>query len=187
MKKIIVLYLLISYNCLAQNNELNKIFFDIPLHSSRDSIYNFCTNSSFITKVKNRGLLTKKGVEIKTFNGYHNKLESVDSKLDSIQFQLSSGSKTTEGEEGHKELLVFFIDYIISDKKYSKVKYEELKTKLNEFAKKTSYTSLIRNENGRTSGKNDRWFLNNGLELNLEYEIITRNKYNIRIEYNRIE
>ena len=187
MKKIVILFLLTSLTSLAQSKELNKIFFNIPLNSSRDSIFSFCENSGFITKVKNKSKVTKQGVEIKIFNGFHNRVETVDTRLDSIQFQLSTGSQSTQGEKGYKNLLVFFLDYVIVDKKDSELKYEELKKQINDILKLKSYGGITRNEKRKKIGKYDDWFLGNGLVFSLHYEIINRKKYNIRIEYNRFE
>ncbi len=147
MKKILILFLLTSLTSLAQSKELNKIFFNIPLNRSRDSIFSFCENSDFITKVKNKHKVTKNGIEVKIFNGFHNKVETVDKRLDSIQFQLSTGSQTTEEEKGYKKLLVFFLDYIIVNKKNSELKYEELKKQINDILNLKSYGGIARNEN----------------------------------------
>lgn len=187
MRKISILFLILSYNCFAQKKELNQLFFDIPLHSNRDSIYDFCEKAEFITKNKKKYTLTRHGIPVKLFSGFHNKVETVDTKLDSIHFQLSTG--TIIGEEGqpNKDILVFFLDYILTDKKKSELKYEELKTRIDAIVKIESYSGISRNEKRKKTGKFDRWYFENNMDFKLSYEIINRKKYIIRLEYSRLE
>ena len=130
MNEKILFIALISCNSFAQNKELNKLFFNIPLYSSRDSIYNFFDNVSFITKEENKYRVTKNGSEIKTFNGFHNKIETIDRMLSSIHFQLSTGTIYKEGASSNRNVVVVSVRYKMNDKKHSEYSYEKIREQI---------------------------------------------------------
>lgn len=186
MKKILLFIVLISCNSFAQNKELNKLFFNIPLYSSRDSIYNFFDDASFITKEINKYRVTKNGIEIKTFNGFHNKIETVDRKLDSIRYKLSIGSKSKEGES--KNLIVVSVNYKMNDKKYSEYNYEKIREQIIEVLKlNPTGSAKVVDEKKKKIGKSCYWILENEEIVQLEYRIVNKKEYEILIEFNRIE
>jgi hypothetical protein len=188
MKKLLLFIVLVSCNSFSQNNELNKLFFNIPLYSSRDSIYNFFDNATFITKEKNKYRVTKNGIEIKTFNGYHNKIETVDKKIDSIHFKLSTGSKSKKGESNNKNLIVVSLNYKINDKRISEDSYEKIKEQIIDVLKLNPTGSNKDVDNKKKKiGISCYWILENEEIVQLEYRIINKKEYKIRIEFNRIE
>ena len=88
---IILLQFLSLLNSHAQN-DINKLFFNLPLESSRDTIYSSIKKFGFIEKISNRTISQNDKV-IKTFYGY---LDIKNNTADSIKIQLSTGSSSIE-------------------------------------------------------------------------------------------
>ncbi|KAF2513880.1 hypothetical protein [Flavobacterium foetidum] len=64
----ILIYFFSLLNSYAQS-DVNKLFFNLPLEASRDTIYDAIKQYGFIKK-GTKGILTQNDVTIKTFYGY---------------------------------------------------------------------------------------------------------------------
>lgn len=68
-KTLIIITLFLSLLDSYAQNDLNQLFFNLPLESSRDSIYSAIKKYGFIEK-KSNGTVSQNDTIIKTFGGY---------------------------------------------------------------------------------------------------------------------
>lgn len=197
MRYLIVLFSLITFFGYSQVNDVNDLFFKIPLNESRKSIYNYCSDSGFFTKHETKGKLTKKVKEIEIYGGHLNKLslDLIKRKIDSVEIQLSSGNVSIEGEKESKELLIFWTYYYTSDVKSAKKNYKKLKKQISKICMEKPYhfknLGIEENEDfEKEIGYSDQWYFNNAAnsEIELKYKILKENKkYLIQLGYTRYE
>lgn len=94
-KTVIYLILFLNLSHSYSQNDISKLFFSLPLESSRDSIYSSIKKYGFIEK-KSHGTVLRDDNVVKTFSGYLDKNAFRDVLADSIKIQLSLGSITSE-------------------------------------------------------------------------------------------
>jgi len=197
MKNLIILFSLITYLGYSQDNDMNKIFFKIPLNKSRISTYNYLSDSTLFIKEVDQGKFTRKGKEIKIYSGHLKELSSelIKEKIDSVEVQLSSGNVSIEEEKESKQLLIFWTYYYTSDIESAQRKYKKLKKQVSKICKEKPYHfknfEIAENEDvEKEIGYSDQWYFKNetNLEIELKYKILKENKkYLIRIGYTRYE
>ena len=188
---------MITYLGSSQDNDVNKIFFKIPLNESRIATYNYLSDSTLFIKEVDQGKLTRKGKEIKIYSGHLKELSSelIKEKIDSVEVQLSSGNVSIEGEKESKQLLIFWTYYYTSDIKSAQRKYKKLKKQASKICKEKPYHfknfKIAENEDvEKEIGYSDQWYFKNeaNLKIELKYKILKENKkYLIRIGYTRYE
>ncbi|KUJ62475.1 hypothetical protein AR687_08465 [Flavobacteriaceae bacterium CRH] len=131
-KKIVII--IIHFFCLLNSyaqNDINQFFFNLPLQSSRDTIYSSIKKYGFIEKHSNR-IVSQNDQIIKTFYGYlalkwsEKALEAVDS----IKIQLSIGSTSSEIDKYYQNLLIVTSYYNFSDPRAAKLFYRDKKIEI---------------------------------------------------------
>lgn len=197
MKNLILLFSLITYFGYSQDNDLNAIFFNIPLNESRISTYEYLSDSTLFIKAVNQRKLMRKGEEIKIFSGHLKELsfELIKEKIDSVEVQLSSGNVSIEGEKESKELFIFWTYFYTSDIKSAQRKYNKLKKQISKICKEKPYYfknfEIAENEDvEKEVGYSEKWYFMNkaNLEIELKYTILKENeKYLILLGYSRNE
>ncbi|MEN2399284.1 hypothetical protein GKZ90_0005820 [Flavobacterium sp. MC2016-06] len=127
---IIIIHFLSLSNSYAQN-EINQLFFNLPLQSSRDTIYSSIKKYGFIEKHSNRNVSQNDQI-IKTFYGSLDRKSSEKAILavDSIKIQLSIGSTSSEIDKYYQNLLVVWSYYHFSDPRAAKLFYRDKKIEI---------------------------------------------------------
>lgn len=183
---LILIYFLSLLNSYAQK-DINQLFFNLPLESSRDSIYSSIKKYGFIEKSSNRTVSQNKKI-IKTFSGYLD-VKTVGSTLaDSIKIQLSTGSTSIENDNYYQNLLILWTYHHFSNVKTAKEFYQ---VKKNEIIKIVSEKpNHFRNyfEDGTiTAGYSDTFYEEKGdREVSIEFKR-EKKEYLIILGYQRNE
>lgn len=186
MKNTIVFALLAISFYGFQKENVNRIFFGVPLQQSRDSIYFFCIKAPFLTKLQS-GSVSRHGRPVKTYYGFINDQRLTDKDTDSIYLQLSTGSKYSKGKVVNTELLVFYKTYIITGKKKAYAKFDAVEASLDSITAEKLVSVLV-DKIGKTVGKRAQYNLKEkDTEITLDLEQIEGSKYSLQLQYNRPE
>lgn len=171
---IIIIYFLNLLSSYAQN-DFNKLFFNLPLEASRDTIYSSIKKYGFIEKHSNI-TVSQNDIIIKTFSGYLDTKASGNIIADSIKIQLSSGSTSVVGDKYYQNLLIVSGYYHFSDGISARKFYKEKRTELEKIKSKkfndTVKTGLSDKFNDvKDDKKVSIWYKKEGLEyvVTLEY------------------
>ena len=151
---IILLQFLSLLNSHAQN-DINKLFFNLPLESSRDTIYSSIKKFGFIEKISNRTISQNDKV-IKTFYGY---LDIKNNTADSIKIQLSTGSSSIENEKYYQNLLIVWTYHHFSNVKTAKEFYHVKKNEIKKILYERPYHFKNYFEDSNiTTGYSDKFY-----------------------------
>lgn len=134
---LVVLILYLSISKVYSQNDINKLFFNLPLESNRNTIYSSIKNYGFIEEKVSETISQNDSI-IKTFYGHLDKEKYIDTLADSIKIQLSTGSSFIENEKYYNNLLIIWTYYHFSNIKTAKKFY---KTQKNKISKITSLKS----------------------------------------------
>jgi hypothetical protein len=167
---IILLQFLIVLNLNAQNG-INKIFFNLPLESSRDSIYSAIKTYGFKGIHSNR-TITQNDRLIKTFYGYLDIKSLKETSIDSIKVQLSTGSTSVENEKYYQNLLIVWSYYHFSNVKTAKEFYQVKKNEIKKMISEKPYRFKNYFEDGNiTIGFSDKFYEEEGdREISIEFK-----------------
>ena len=110
-------------NLYAQN-DINKLFFNLPLESNRDSIYSAIEKFGFI-KEKPNHIVSQNDKIVKTFYGYLDNKSS-----DSTKIQLATRSSFIENEKYYQNLLIVLTYHHFSNIKIAKKTYQKRKREI---------------------------------------------------------
>jgi hypothetical protein len=170
-------------NSFAQN-DINKLFFNLPLDSSRDTIYSSIKKYGFIEK-KSNGVISQNGEVIKTFSGYLDLKTSRNILTDSIKIQLSTGSSSVENEEYYQNLLIVWSYHHFSNIKIAKKFYRDKKNQIKRITTEKPF-HYEHFENNIETGFSDRFYGLNDKKVSIEFKK-EREEYIILLEYIRNE
>ncbi|MBE8727639.1 hypothetical protein [Flavobacterium hungaricum] len=120
---IIAIYFLSLLSSYAQN-DINKLFLNLPLEASRDTIYSAIKKYGFIEK-KSNGIVTRDDEIVKTFFGYLDPKTSKNTVADSIYVELTTGSVSTLNEKHYHDLLTLRCHYHFSNPRAAKIFYRD--------------------------------------------------------------
>ncbi|MDR6761933.1 hypothetical protein J2Y38_002144 [Flavobacterium sp. 2755] len=127
---IIIIHFLCLLNSYAQN-DINQLFFNLPLQSSRDTIYSSIKKYGFIENHRNRNVFQNDQI-IKTFYGYLD-LKSSEKALvavDTIKIQLTIASTSSEIDKYYQNLLIVSSYYHFLDPRAAKLFYRDKKIEI---------------------------------------------------------
>lgn len=171
-------------NSYAQN-DVNKLFFNLPLESSRDSIYSSIKKYGFIQKHSNRTVSQDDNI-IKTFYGYLDIKRSENVLTDSITIQLSTGGTILQDEKYYQNLLIVWSYYHFSNAKTAKIFYRDKKI---EIEKITAINPLhYKNfEDNKKTGFSDKFNDNkDDKKVSIQFKK-EKQEYIVTLEYQRNE
>ncbi|RKR05339.1 hypothetical protein C8C83_4683 [Flavobacterium sp. 90] len=173
---IILIYFLSLLNSYAQN-DVNKLFFNLPLESNRDTIYSSIKKYGFIEKHSNRTVSQDDNI-IKTFDGYLDTKTSGNVLADSIQIQLSTGGTILDDEKYYQNLLIIWSYYHFSNAKTAKIFYRDKKLEIEKIIpeKPVNYKN---SEDKIKTDKDDR-------KVSIQFKR-EKQEYIVRLEYLRNE
>ena len=183
---IILIQFLSLLNSYAQN-DVNKLFFNLPLESSRDTIYSSIKKYGFIEKHSNR-TISQNGTVIKTFYGYLDIKTSRNILADSIKIQLSTGSTSIENEKYYQNLLIVWTYHHFSNVKAAKEFYQVKKNEIKKILSEKPYHFKNYFEDGNiTTGYSDKFYEEKGdREVSIEFKR-EKKEYIIILGYQRNE
>lgn len=171
-------------NSYAQN-DINKLFFNLPLESSRDTIYSSIKKYGFIQKKSNKTVSQNDKI-IKTFYGYLDIKEIGKTSADSIKIQLSTGSSSIENEKYYQNLLIVWSYYHFSNIKKAKKLYQSKKNEIEKIISKKPY-HFKNFEDNEKIGFSDKFYdTENGREVSIEFKK-EKQEYVVILEYQRNE
>jgi hypothetical protein len=183
---IILLFFLSLLNSYAQK-DISKLFFNLPLESSRDSIYCSIEKYGFIEESTNRTVWQNKKI-IKTFSGYLDVKTLGNTLADSIKIQLSTASSFIENDNYFQNLLIVWTYHHFSNVKTAKEFYQVKKNEIKKIVSEKPYHFNNYFEDGTiTAGYSDTFYEEKGdREVSIE---LKRNKkeYIIILGYQRNE
>lgn len=170
---IILLYFLSLSSSNAQK-DISRLFFDLPLESSRDTIYSSIKKYGFIEKRSNRTISQNQKI-IKTFYGYLDVKTLGNTLADSIQIQLSTGSTSMENEKQYQNLLIVWSYYHFSNTRTAKEFYQVKKNEIIKIvSEKPNHFKNYFEDGTITAGYSDTFYEENGnREVSIEFK---RNK-----------
>ncbi|MFB9077502.1 hypothetical protein ACFFLS_18560 [Flavobacterium procerum] len=130
-KKIAILIICIL-NVLSSyaQNDINRLFFNLPLEASRDTIYSAIKKYGFIESGR-KGTVSQDDTIIKTFHGYLDTKEPATVLADSIKILLSTGGiVSSEIDKYYQNLLIVWSYYHFSNPKAAKIFYRDKKIEI---------------------------------------------------------
>jgi hypothetical protein len=173
-------------NSYAQK-DINKLFFNLPLESGRDSIYCSVKKYGFIEESTNRTVSQNNKI-IKTFSGYLDVKTVGNTLADSIKIQLSTGSSFIENDNYYQNLLIVWTYHHFSNVKTAKEFYQVKKNEIKKIVSEKPYHFNNYFDDGTiTAGYSDTFYEEKGdREVSIE---LKRNKkeYIIILGYQRNE
>ena len=183
---IILLFFLSLLNSYAQK-DINKLFFNLPLESSRDSIYCSIKKYGFIEKSSNRTVSQNNKI-IKTFSGYLDVKTVGNTLADSIKIQLSTGSSFIENEKQYQNLLIVWTYHHFSNVKTAKEFYQVKKNEIIKIVSEKPYHFNNYFDDGTiTAGYSDTFYEEKGdKEVSIEFKR-KKKEYIIILGYQRNE
>lgn len=146
----------------AQEN-INSLFFNLPLNSNRDSIYSSIEKLGFIKNSDRK--VYQGGKTIKTFSGYLDNKSS-----DSIQVQLSTGSRSIENEKYYQNLLIIWSYHHFSSNRTAKKFYNDRKIKMRKITAHKPYHSKNYYDDIKTGFSDSFVDSDNQFELSIEFK-----------------
>lgn len=167
---IILIYLLSLLNSYAQK-DINKLFFNLPLESSRDSIYLSIQKYGFIEERSNRTIYQNDKI-IKTFYGYLDVKTLGNTLADSVKIQLSTGSTFKENDKFYQNLLIVWTYHHFSNVKKAKEFYQAKKNEIKKIISEKPYHYKNYFEDGNISaGYSDKFYEEKGdREIFIEFK-----------------
>lgn len=170
-------------NSYAQN-DINKLFFNLPLESSRDSIYSSIKKYGFIQKHSNRTVSQDDNI-IKTFYGYLDIKRSENVLTDSITIQLSTGGTILEDEKYYQNLLIVWSYYHFSNAKIAKIFYRDKKIEIEKItdAKPFHYENF---EDNKKTGFSDKFNNEDDKKVSIQFKK-EKQEYIVTLEYQKNE
>ncbi len=183
---IILIYFLSLLNSYAQK-DINKLFFNLPLESSRDSIYSSIQKYGFIEKRSNRTISQNDKI-IKTFYGYLDVKTLGNTLADSIRIQLSTGSSSIENDKYYQNLLIVWIYHHFSNVKKAKEFYQVKKNEIKKIISEKPYhfKNYFEDDNIKT-GYSDKFYEEKSdREVSIEFKR-EKQEYIVILEYQRNE
>ena len=153
-KTVIYLILFLNLSHSYSQNDISRLFFSLPLESSRDSIYSSIKKYGFIEK-KSHGTVLRDDNVVKTFSGYLDKNAFRDVLADSIKIQLSLGSITSEVDKYYHNLLIIWSYYHFSNARAAKIFYRDKKIEVDKIMSEKELLYKNFTENAKT-GLNDK-------------------------------
>lgn len=183
---IILIYFLSLLNSYAQK-DINKLFFNLPLESSRDSIYSSIQKYGFIEKRSNRTISQNDKI-IKTFYGYLDVKTLGNTLADSIKIQLSTGSSYIENDKYYQNLLIVWTYHHFSNVKKAKEFYQVKKKEIKKIISDKPFHFKNYFEDGNiTVGYSDKFYEEKGeREISIEFKR-EKKEYIIILGYQRNE
>ncbi|PIF34742.1 hypothetical protein CLU81_5404 [Flavobacterium sp. 9] len=181
---IILIHFLSLLNSYAQN-DVNKLFFNLPLESNRDTIYSSIKKYGFIEKHSNR-IVSQDDNIIKTFNGYLDTKTSGNVLADSIEIQLSTGGTILENEKYYQNLLIIWSYYHFSNAKTAKIFYRDKKIEIEKImsVEPLHYKDF---EDNKKTGFSDNFIANkDDRKVSIQFKR-EKQEYIVRLEYQRNE
>ena len=180
---IFLIQFLSLFNSNAQN-DINKLFFDLPLDSSRDSIYSSIKKYGFKEKKSNR-TISQNGRNIKTFYGYLDINTAKNSSVDSIKIQLSTGSSSLENEEYYQNLLIVWNYHHFSNSRTAKKFYQTKKNEIEKIITKKPY-HFKSFEDNQLGFRNEFYDEEDDRKISIEFKK-EKQEYIVILEYQRNE
>ena len=192
MKEIIYLVLLCLSSLVNAQNEIETLFLDLPINSSRDVIYNRIEKVAVTSQTKNT--IIGRGEKIKTYNGFlnENKKNQINKVSDTISIDLSTGRRNL-GKNTYQDLLIISINYHFSNKqdayKFFLKKKKEIDVITNE--ESHHYDNSFENidKSVRYNGFSEKWFnlYDNHTDLDITFKKNTENNFTVALKYSRNE
>lgn len=166
-------------------NDINKLFFNLPLESNRDSIYSSIKKYGFIEEKSNHTVSQNDKI-IKTFYGYLDTKSSTNKLSDSTKIQLSTGSSSIENGKYYQNLLIVWTYHHFSNIKIAKRFYRKRKKELEKII--SDKPSHFKNfEKNTKTGFSDNFIdSKTGVQVSIEFKKKKR-EYIIILEYQRNE
>lgn len=181
---IILIQFLSLLNSYAQN-DVNKLFFNLPLESSRDTIYSSIKKYGFIEKHSNR-TISQNDTVIKTFYGYLDIKTSRNILADSIKIQLSTGSTSIENEKYYQNFLIVWSYHHFSNSKTAKNFYKTKKIEIEKIISKKPY-HYKNFEDSIKTGFSDKFYdAEDDRKVSIEFKK-EKQEYIVILEYQRNE
>ncbi|OIV40617.1 hypothetical protein [Flavobacterium johnsoniae] len=183
---IILLFFLSLLNSYAQK-DISKLFFNLPLESSRDSIYCSIKKYGFIEESTNRTVWQNKKI-IKTFSGYLDVKTLGNTLADSVKIQLSTASSFIENDNYYQNLLIVWNYHHFSNVKTAKEFYQVKKNEIKKIVSEKPYHFNNYFEDGTiTAGYSDTFYEEKGdREVSIELKR-KKKEYHIILGYQRNE
>lgn len=183
---IILIYFLSLLNSYAQK-DINKLFFNLPLESSRDSIYSSIQKYGFIEKRSNRTMSQNDKI-IKTFYGYLDLKTLGNTLADSIKIQLSAGSSSIVNDKYYQNSLIVLTYHHFSNAKNAKEFYQVKKNEIKKIISEKPYHFKNSFEDGNiTTGYSDKFYEEKGdREVSIEFKR-GKQEHIVILEYQRNE
>ena len=183
---IILIYFFSLLNSFAQN-DINKLFFNLPLESSRDTIYSSIKKYGFIEKLSNRTAYQNDKI-VNKFYGYLDIKASENNLADSIKIQLSFGSSFIENEKYYQNLLIVWTYHHFSNVKTAKEFYQVKKNEIKKILSEKPYHFKNYFEDVNiTNGYSYKFYEENGdREVSIEFKR-EKKEYIIILGYQRNE
>lgn len=183
---IILIYFLSLLNSYAQK-DINKLFFNLPLESGRDSIYCSIKKYGFIEESTNRTVSQNNKI-IKTFSGYLDVKTLGNTLADSIKIQLSTGSSFIENDNYYQNLLIVWTYHHFSNVKTAKEFYQVKKNEIIKIVSEKPYHFRNYFDDGTiTAGYSDTFYEEKGdREVSIELKR-KKKEYIIILGYQRNE
>lgn len=173
-------------NSYAQK-DINKLFFNLPLESSRDSIYCSIKKYGFIEESTNRTVSQNNKI-IKTFSGYLDVKTVGNTLADSIKIQLSTGSSFIENDNYYQNLLIVWTYHHFSNVKTAKEFYRVKKNEIIKIvSEKPNHFRNYFDDGTITAGYSDTFYEEKGdREVSIEFKR-KKKEYLIILGYQRNE
>jgi hypothetical protein len=183
---IILIYFLSLLNSYAQK-DINKLFFNLPLESGRDSIYCSIKKYGFIEESTNRTVSQNNKI-IKTFSGYLDVKTLGNTLADSIKIQLSTASSFIENDNYYQNLLIVWTYHHFSNVKTAKEFYQVKKNEIIKIVSEKPYHFRNYFDDGTiTAGYSDTFYEEKGdREVSIEFKR-KKKEYIIILGYQRNE
>lgn len=182
---IIAIYFLSLLSSYAQN-DIRKLFFNLPLESSRDTIYSAIKKYGFIEKKSNR-VVTQDDEIIKIFSGYLDLKTPEKTAADSISIDLSTGSVFRENEKYYHDLLTVKGHYHFFNPRAAKIFYRDQNIEI----EKINSQRTLRYQNFNTSlktGTTENFEdAENGKNVSIVFKRVTPGYIVVTLQYERYE
>jgi len=181
---IILINFLSLLNVYAQS-DINKLFFNLPLESNRDTIYSSIKKYGFIEKKSNRTVSQDDKI-IKTFYGYLDIKVLKNNLADSIKIQLTSGIRIVENEKYYQSLLIVLNYHHFTNIENAKNFYQSIKKELNKITSKKPYHYKYFEDDKKIYFSDTFLDTENDREISIEFKNV-KQEYIVIIEYQRNE
>lgn len=181
---IILIQFLSLLNSYAQN-DINKLFFNLPLESNRNTIYSSIKKYGFIEKLSKRTVSQDDKI-IKTFYGYLDIQTSRNILADSVKIQLSTGSSSIENEKYYQNLLIVWSYHHFSNIKIAKKFYQAKKIEIEKIISKKPYHFKNFNDNTKTGFSDQFEDAGDDRKVSIEFKE-EKKEYVVILEYQRNE